>query len=336
MIALLLFGYAALLGVAAPWLLRRGWADQAPRLAVAAWQAVTATVVVAVALGALALAVPTASFSGNLAHLLEACVLALRSRYATPGGAAMASAGAMLGLAIIARCAYCAVAELTRAARQRRRHCDALTLVARADERLGAVVIDHHVPAAYCLPGRRRRIVLTSAALDSLDDDQLRAVLAHEHAHLRGRHDLVVAGALALQRAFPKVPLFRAARDEIGHLVELLADDAATCAAPRLTLAEALLTVAGGAGPAGALAAGGNTHAARVRRLIAAPRPASRPRVVGGFATIAGLLALPVLLFTGPAATAMPQSSCEVPTDCISRAVACPLVAPGRHACPTP
>ncbi|MGP4025551.1 hypothetical protein [Actinomadura sp. 3N407] len=124
-IALVLFGYAALLGVAAPWLLRRGWADHAPRLAVAAWQAVTATVVVAVALGALALAVPTAPFSGNLAHLLEACVLALRSRYATPGGAAMASAGAMLGLAVIARCAYCAVAELTKAARQRRRHRDA-------------------------------------------------------------------------------------------------------------------------------------------------------------------------------------------------------------------
>lgn len=69
----------------------------------------------------------------------------------------------------------------------------------------------------------------------------------------------------------------------------------------------------------------------RDRRLIAAPRPASRPRVAGGFAAIAGLLTLPVLLFTGPAATAMPRNSCETSADCATRTVDCPPMPPERH-----
>lgn len=87
-----------------------------------------------------------------------------------------------------------------------------------------AAVIDHAVPAAYCLPGRGRRIVLTSAALTALSDDELNAVLAHERAHLSGRHHLVVAFADGLSRAFPNVPLFRRAQEQVGRLVEMLAE----------------------------------------------------------------------------------------------------------------
>jgi Zn-dependent protease with chaperone function len=344
-IAVLLLGYAALLGAAGPWLLRRGWADHAPRLAVAAWQALTATVVAAVTLGALALALPAPLVSVNIAHLLEACVLALRAQYATPGGAAVASTASLLAVTVLARCTWCTAAELLGASAQRRRHRDALTLLGRPDRRLGAVVLEHAVPAAYCLPGRHRRIVLTTAALAALDDQQLQAVLAHEQAHLRGRHDLVVSGAAALERTFPRVPLFRIARGEVTRLVELLADDAAAQAAPRLTLAEALLTVAAGAGPAGALGAGGTkagpggqgcATGERIRRLIAEPRPISRARIAAGFAGLAGLLALPVLLFSGPAAAAMPMDACQVPADCTSLTIDCPPVTPGRHDCPRP
>lgn len=333
----MLFGYAVLLAAGGPWLLRRDWAGQAPRLAIAAWQALTGTVAAAVVLGGLALAIPTSYVSLNLAQVLEACVVALRAQYATPGGAAVGSAAAVLAFVVIARCGYCAVRELAAAGRQRRHHRDALTLLARRDDRLGAVILDHHVPAAYCLPGRHRRIVLTTAALAALDDLQLRAVLAHERAHLAGRHDLVVAGALALERAFPRVWLFRVARGEVERLVELLADDLATRTAPRLTLAEALLAVADGTGPAGALAAGGGSAAGdRIRRLIAEPRPVSRTRVAAGFAAVGGLLALPLLLLAGPAATAMPQNTCDVPARCPSMTIECPLTTPTRHQCPTP
>lgn len=88
----------------------------------------------------------------------------------------------------------------------------------------------HRLAAAYCLPGRHRRIVITNATLDALDGTQLDAVLAHEHAHLTGHHHLVVGGADARRRAFPRVPLFRHAHAEISRLVEL----AAYCTRPAL------------------------------------------------------------------------------------------------------
>ncbi|MGW7261620.1 hypothetical protein [Streptomyces sp. NPDC054834] len=45
-IAILLFAYAVTLGVLAPlWLTRTGWTARSPRLAIWAWQALTATVV---------------------------------------------------------------------------------------------------------------------------------------------------------------------------------------------------------------------------------------------------------------------------------------------------
>jgi Zn-dependent protease with chaperone function len=340
-IALVLLGYVTVLACAGPWVLRRGWADRLPALAVAGWQALTASVVGAVVLAGVALAVPTPLVSIDLAEVLDACVLALRAQYATPGGAAVGSGAAVLALTVVVRCTYSAVRELAASGGQRRRHHDALALLGRPDPRLGAVILDHRLPAAYCLPGRGRRIVLTTAALDALDDDQLQAVLAHERAHLAARHDLAVAGALAFERAFPKVALFRIARMEIERLVELLADDAAVRTSEPVTLAEALLTIAEGAGgahPAGALAAGGGSAtAARIRRLITgAPRPASRPQVTAGLTVIAGLLALPILLVAAPAATTMPRQNCDVPDNCAAMTLVCAQARPGRHSCPIP
>ena len=63
-------------------------------------------------------------------------------------------------------------------------------------------LIDDEHPAVYCLPGRRR-IVMTTGALRCLDARQLEAVLAHERAHLSGRHHLVLTFANALKDAFP-------------------------------------------------------------------------------------------------------------------------------------
>jgi hypothetical protein len=53
-------------------------------------------------------------------------------------------------------------------------------------------------PRRYCVPSLRHRVVLTTGAVAALEPRQLRAVIAHERAHLWGRHDLVIAGALAL------------------------------------------------------------------------------------------------------------------------------------------
>lgn len=308
--AVVLLVYALALAVLAPRLLARGWVDRAPRLAVAAWQAVTASVVLAVVLGALALTFPTMRVSGNLAELLQECVLALRERYASPGGAAVAGAGVVLAVGVAGRVGWCAMAALIRAAAKRRQIREVLAVVGHTDRVRNVVVVDHDEPAAYCVPGARRRIVVTSAALDRLDDVQLRAVLAHERAHLRARHDLVIAWAGALAAAFPRVALFSTGRAEITRLVELLADDAAVAGTDRLTVAEALLNLGGAGGPVGAVAAGGSTTGNRIRRLLAGQPPIRRVHALLGSAAAAALLALPVLVLATPAVLALGSHYC--------------------------
>ncbi|TDD13757.1 hypothetical protein E1294_39770 [Nonomuraea diastatica] len=44
------------------------------------------------------------------------------------------------------------------------------------------------VRVPYCVPGRHSQMVITTGAMRSLGPEQVAAVLAHEQAHLRGRH----------------------------------------------------------------------------------------------------------------------------------------------------
>jgi Zn-dependent protease with chaperone function len=311
-VAVALLGYAAvLLSAGAGTLARARWADRAPRLAVAAWLALTGSAVMSVILGGLALVVPTMRVSADLSALLAACAMALRARYAHPGGAALAGAGAVLGLAVIARVTWCTVTALARAGQARRRHRRGLALTGRHDGRLGAVLVDHHEAAAWCLPGGGRQVVLTTAAFGALDAVQLTAVLAHERAHQRGRHHLLVSLAGSLAAAFPRVPAFRRGHEQVARLVELIADDAAAAASPRLKVAEALLALAAPApAAAAALGVGGSATAARVRRLIAAPSPLGRTRAGAGLLTVAALAVFPVLVLAGPAAAVSGQRYC--------------------------
>jgi Zn-dependent protease with chaperone function len=308
--ALALLGYAALLltaGAAA--LARARWPESAPRLAIAAWFALTGSALVSVLAGGLALMVPTVRVSADLAGLLTACVMALRSQYAHPGGAALTGAGAVLALVVLARVIWCTGRALAQAAAARRRHWLWLSLVGKPDPRLGAVIVRHHEAAAYCLPGHRTRIVLTTGAIGTLDEGQLRAVLAHERAHLRGRHHLLVTLACALHAAFPRVPAFRVAREQVARLAELRADDAASAAAPRLAVAGALLNLGAGI-PAVALGAAGTADAARVRRLIDGPAAISRTRAAAVTSAVAAVVLVPLLLLAGPAASARGMNYC--------------------------
>jgi beta-lactamase regulating signal transducer with metallopeptidase domain len=120
--------------------------------------------------------------------------------------------------------------------------------------------------------------VISAGTLDLLDADELAAVLAHERAHLRERHDLVLLPFLALLRAFRWAGVTRQAYRAVGLLVEMHADDRALRQRPARELATALLRVgaAGGGGvPSGALGVAHRTEecevAARVVRLL---RPA--------------------------------------------------------------
>jgi Zn-dependent protease with chaperone function len=130
--------------------------------------------------------------------------------------------------------------------------------------------------------------VFSAGALDLLDQAELAAVLAHERAHLRARHDLVLLPFTALLRAFRWSATARAANKDVALLVEMLADDRARRLRPARELATALLRVGasgGGYAPAGALAVAGAAAgrpqagghgvdgelAARVTRLLRPP-----------------------------------------------------------------
>ncbi len=102
-------------------------------------------------------------------------------------------------------------------------------------------VLDHPVAVAYCLPGvRHTRVVVSKGLLAALTEDELESVLAHEEAHARGRHDLVIQPFVAWQQTFPFLPPARDATAAVSLLVEMLADDTAARRTSCQTLARAL------------------------------------------------------------------------------------------------
>jgi Peptidase family M48 len=272
-VAFVLVTYATALAVLAPLVLpRSAWVSRAPALAIAVWVALCASVALSLLLAGLALATqPEPALAGAVpAH-------------------AVAVGGTVIALLVLA-CGVCGVASaVSRARRQRRRHAEAVAVLGHPLPELGAVVVEHDAPAAWCLPGRDRAIVVTTGALRALDAQQLRAVVAHERAHLRGHHHVILAAADAIARAFPLLPLCRNAGVEIASLVEMLADDTAARSHGRAALASALVGVADSAAPSTALAAGGPSALRRIRRMLTPPRPlclGSRAAAVGGMAAI--------------------------------------------------
>jgi hypothetical protein len=304
---LLLASYAVAVATAGTWWLpRASWPQRAPRLGIAVWQALTVTVVASALLTGLVLAIPCLRLWGDWAGLRE-CVMSVRAQYTSAGGAMASTAGWALTLGVLGRLAWFTGTAVTKSWRSRARHDEVLAVVGRRGLVPGMVLLEDDRPAVYCVPGRRR-IVFTTGALRRLDSGQLDAVLAHERAHLAGRHHLVIILAGGLRASFPHFPFFAAAASQVSCLVEMAADDAAARRAHRLTLAGALLTLAEARVPAGTLGAGGTAGAQRIRRLIDAPRPASWGRRAA--TCILALIAAPILAFAGPALALMTISHC--------------------------
>ena len=161
-----------------------------------------------------------------------------------------------------------------------------------------AVVLDSPQRVAYCVPGRPAAIVLSTGALAILDPSQLTAVLAHERAHLAGRHHLLIAATRGLAATFPAVPIFTRGPAEVARLAEMCADDVAARSSGRNTLVTALLAMGTGiAVPAVALAASTCAVQARVQRLLEPPRRGRRARyslALAGvtLALVSGMLAV--------------------------------------------
>src|ERR1700745_2543949 len=92
-----LVGYAACVGTLGSRVL--GWArwpDRAPLLAIVTYLAAGWSVVAAVGLAGLTLAVHGTALGGGLSHLIGACVRRIGATYGTPGGATVAALGLAL------------------------------------------------------------------------------------------------------------------------------------------------------------------------------------------------------------------------------------------------
>ena len=305
-IAAILLVYAACAGTLGARMLGRArWPARAPLLAIATYLAAAWSVVAALGLAGLTLAVHATALGGELSQLIGACVLRLRDAYATPGGATAAGLGLTLAAAVLARTALTAFAHLRAVRRQAVQHAQTARLVGRPDAALGAVLVEHAQPAAYCVAGPHPTVILTTAALHELDPGQLDAVLAHERAHLASHHHLLLAAARIGRQILPFLPLLRDADTQITRLVEMHADDAATAARGTGPLATALVVLAAAAGPAPGLAAATTDAVQRIQRLLRPAEPLSRVRRQLLGAGAAALALTPVLLALTPAIVAL-------------------------------
>lgn len=309
--ALLLLGYAGAVSMLGGRILQQSWSLRAPRAAVIGWQALSTSVVAAILLAAVSLALPFLPLRFSVASLLGAPSTAIIEHYETPLGIWPG----IVGLAVVAALALMLLATTTRSFTRKRRirrsQLDSLRLVGHPHPG-GFTVIDHEVPVAYCLPGGSGTVVLSSAALELLDEHERELVLGHERSHLRARHDLALAYSDALTRTFSWVPLFALAHAQVATLLEMAADDAATGPQDRRRLARALVTLGTGIRPEAALAASNTATLQRVRRLTGSSQPAPRGLgVVVGAATVV-LLSVPVGLAMAPAIEAAATDCCTL------------------------
>ena len=167
-VAAALVAYAACVGTLGSTLLgRAGWTARAPLLAIVIYLTAAWSVVAALGLAGLTLAVHATALGGGLSHLIGACVLRLRATYATPGGATVAGLGLTLAGAVLARTAVTATTHLRANGRQASRHALAARLVGVPEPALGAVLVEHPQPTAYCVAGRRPTVVLTTTLFDA-------------------------------------------------------------------------------------------------------------------------------------------------------------------------
>ncbi|GAA2721111.1 M56 family metallopeptidase [Actinocorallia aurantiaca] len=277
---------------AAELLSRARWTWRTPRIGILLWQALGLAWGLA-AIGAL-LGFALAPYGVGVLHGLFALAeddaeLGLHHEAALLAG--MALAGSLIGMLLLSG---------FRVVRARARHRALLNLIAHRGGRGGTLVVDHPEAAAYCVPGMRSKIVISAGTLKLLDSGELDAVLAHEHAHARERHDLVLLPFTSL----PRIGLVARSLDAVALLIEMTADDRALQNRPPKELAKALLrfaTAPSAATPSCALSAlpEGGPVMARVQRLLN-PAPRSAWAQSAALAAAALLATGPLLLWTLP------------------------------------
>lgn len=296
--ACLLLYSVAMLALAPPVLRRLTRSGHAPRLGVAVWLAAIGSVALTWAVAAGLVVLDVVRHWNSHTVVLASCIARLHGVFVGDAGvlgqigllaAAVAVTGAAGALGVRL---YRTLARLRERAHE---HAHAVRIVGSRGSDHDVVVLDTVEPAAYCVSGRPAAIVLTTAALAALDGDQLAAVLAHERAHLAGRHPEIVAVLRALALVLPRVRLITTGAAEVPRLLEMCADDNAVRRHGHQALLAGLASLAGavpaGAVPAGALGAADLAVTTRAQRLAAPPGLPARAHAWTALTTSLAVLA---------------------------------------------
>lgn len=272
------------------WVERWSFLHRVPRAAVVLWQAGALAALVSVIGAGLTVALPVVRDERGL---LQRPAVEL----------ALFAVLAVFTLVVMARLVWSLVAVACDTRARRGRHRAAVDLLGRVDESYplpGLRVLAEHLPVAYCLPGLRdSRVVLSAGTLAALSTDEVRAVVEHESAHVRARHDLVLDTFTALHRAFPIAVRSEIPAQQCRLLVEMLADDAARRVTGPVPLARALVALAGAATPSWALGATATGTVERIGRLASEPGP-HRLVAAAVYLLACGLVAFPLLIMVAP------------------------------------
>lgn len=187
---------------------------------------------------------------------------------------------------------------------------------AQARESGGVVLVETDMPDAFAVPSGGGAVVITTGLAQALSDNELRAVIEHEHAHLRHRHSFWIQ---MCEIATQFDPILQPIAARVRHAAERHADESAAAHSRPDTLSAiariALLRAHVERGPRTLAGTGGDV--VRRVRALSEPPPSRQDRRVfaAGVILILTFAVISVSLFdvvqdviapeTGEAATAI-------------------------------
>lgn len=236
-LALICWSLGTLFG--SPYLLSRGsWRIRHPRLCLTAWFALF-----------------TSGVATTLAAVVVAVVLGVRAHTSASSGSPVSASGefllAWLALALSGGALSLVLTRLgAMVVTQRQLRADFARLVDRAAYRHETVAglrvsfISSRQPIACSLRSRSPEVMISSRLAETLGPRELRAIIEHERAHVRGRHDLITQVAALNCACLPALMAPRELRRATALLIELIADDRAARSTSAADVAAALQALA--------------------------------------------------------------------------------------------
>lgn len=239
-----------------------------PQVMVVTWFALVASTSLSLIASIVLVLLPGHGPAHRVVSLVHHCWQALQAGSVPRLEESAGLLGVVLAVAAAVRCVVGAVRFAQHQRALHRRHLDLLRILAHGkNERYPTLWLDLPDPVAYSVAGRPSLVVASHGLRAHLPGDAVCAVLAHEEAHLRGRHHLLVGLAEAVAGALPWLPLMRSSPEFVRTAVELCADSVAVRHHGRQAVRSALLGMAAGGAPLFALGMGGRCTELRLTVL---------------------------------------------------------------------